>query len=106
MVLFYILAKLSERFGSVLKMPPLYKWYSLAQLFLGIALVAHLLQAIAFVAGSPVMHGQPTSGSLWYQPANPAFSILFYQFPLAIGLTVGLVITWKYWGWLITERKN
>ena len=42
-VLFYILAKLSDKFGSVIKMPPIYRYYYLGILFLIIGYTTNLL---------------------------------------------------------------
>lgn len=94
--LFHTLAKLSERFGSVLKMPPLYKWFYAAEAFAGISLLAHLFQANAILA-SP----QQTVFTTTLE-----FSLLLYHIPLAIAVTIGMVITLKYWGWLIIEQKK
>lgn len=95
-VLFYILAKLSEKFGSVIKMAPIYRYYYLAILFLAIGLVTQLfvVRATLTVQNSEV----------WF--AAPWFLFLAYHLPLAIGLTIGLVIAWRYWSWLITERNG
>ncbi len=95
-VLFYILAKLSERFGSVIKMAPLYRYYYLAILFLAIGSIAHL-----FVVRATLTVEQ---SQVWY--VAPWFLFLAYHLPLAIGVTIGLVIAWRYWSWLITERNG
>jgi hypothetical protein len=30
--------------------------------------------------------------------------LLAYHVPLALGLTVSLVVIWRYWSWLLRER--
>ncbi len=97
LVLFYIIAKLSERFGSVLKMPPLYKWFYLSEALTLVALVAHLIQAGNFLA---------TPQNRAVRVMSLPFALVFYHLPLTIAVTLGLFITWKYWGWLITEQKK
>jgi hypothetical protein len=95
-VLFYILAKLSEKFGSVIKMPPIYRFYYLAILILLVGYVANLLVVRTIVA--------PDNSSAWF--ATPQFLLLVYHLPMAIGVTIGLIVTWRYWSWLITERNG
>lgn len=95
-VLCYILARLSERFGSVLKMPPLYKRYYLAEAFVALAFLAHLVRASMFLSGLDSILGLPVQ----------LFMLIFYHLPLAVGMTIALLTTWTYWGWLITERKK
>ncbi len=96
LALFYILAKLSERFGSVIKMQPLYRYYYLALIFLAIASLAHL--AVAKSVSAP--------GSIpdWFN--STLFLLLAYHLPLTIGVTIGMVITWRYWSWLVTEQSG
>jgi hypothetical protein len=35
---------------------------------------------------------------------SPVFYLLLYHLPLALGLSLGLMITWHYWSWLLKER--
>ena len=96
LLIFYILARLSEKFGSVLKMPPLYRWLYVSEGLATIALLAHLMQA-SFYLAAPRQHtlliGLP-------------FTLLFHHLPLTVAATIALAVTWKYWGWLITERND
>jgi hypothetical protein len=94
-VLFLILAKLSERFGSVVRMSPLYRYYYLA-LFL--ALIGAIVQILAVRA--------ETTATLPAWITAPWFILLAYHFPLAIAVTIGIYVTWHYWSWLITERND
>lgn len=94
-MLFHILAKLSEKFGSVLKMPPLYKLYYLAEGLAAVAALTHLIQASWTL----------TASNDFLQTTGVAVSLFLYHLPLTVALTIGLVVTWKYWSWLITERK-
>jgi hypothetical protein len=95
-VLFYILAKLSERFGSVIKMPPIYRYFYLAILLLLVSYVTNLLVVRTIIT--------PADSPAWLMA--PWFLLLAYHLPMAIGLSIGLIITWRYWSWLITERNG
>lgn len=93
------MAKVSERFGSVLRMPPIYRWFYIAEFFAAIAALAHLMQASIYLA---TMTPQETNSP------NDSLDIVatFHLIPLAISVTIGLLVAWKYWGWLITDRKR
>lgn len=94
-ILFFVLAKLSERFGSVVRMSPLYRYYYLS-LFL--ALISTTVQIMAVRAETV-----PTI-PVWVTASW--FLLLAHHLPLAIAVTIGLYVTWHYWSWLITERHE
>ena len=96
LVVLYILAKLSERFGSVIKMAPLYRYYYLAILFLAIGSITQLFVVRATLTDE--------YSQVWF--TTPWFLFLAYHLPLAVGVTIALVIAWRYWSWLITERNG
>ena len=89
--LLYILLKLSQRLGSVEKMAPTYKYYYIAIIFVAVGYITSLLVVLA-----------PQSFAGWL--ASPWVLILGYYLPMSIGVTVGLVVTWRYWSWLLTNR--
>ena len=89
--LLYILLKLSQRLGSVQKMAPAYKYYYMAMIFVAVGYMTNLLIALA-----------PHSLAGWL--TSPWVLIFGYYLPMSIGLTVGLVITWRYWSWLLTNQ--
>ena len=94
------MAKVSERFGSVLRMPPIYRWFYVAEFFASIAALAHLIQASTYLAQSTGAQDNPR------QLASLEVVAIFHHIPLAIAVTIGLLVAWKYWGWLITDRKR
>jgi hypothetical protein len=90
----FTLAALSQRMGEVRKMPPLYRGF-----YFGIAcLIAALL--IRFLRVSALL---ASSGGATFL-SDDRFYLLAYHLPLAVGLTVSLVVTWWYWSWLLRER--
>jgi len=92
--LFYILARLSERLGSVQKMTPAYRYYYVAICFMGVGFISQLI-----IIQVSLM---PQNFSQWL--SSPLFLLLTYHLPMAVGVTLGLIITWKYWSWLITDQ--
>ena len=89
-----ILARLGEKLGAVTKMRPYYRGYYVAVAFVGLALLIRLVRASVFSST------QGASGLL----DSSLFYLLFYHLPLAVGMSVGLAITWYYWKWLLKER--
>jgi len=90
-----ILAQLGKKLGAVTKMRSVYRGYYAAVVLVGLSLVLRLVRASVFWA-------EPDS-----LPAalnEPLLYLLLYHLPLAVGMTVGLAITWHYWKWLLKER--
>lgn len=81
MFTFYTLAQFSERLGEALHLEPYYILYYVASLLLFIGIQTELL--------SEMVPGPAAGYAHW-------FGIL-----TAIGMTVALMTTVRYWGWLI-----
>ena len=88
--LFFVLARLSERLGSVEKMTPRYRFYYVAIAFLTVGLFSYLAAIQIGDTGLPWMSWIP---------------LLTYHLPLAMGVTIGLVVTWRYWSWLLQDKR-
>ncbi len=95
-ILFYILAKLSERLGSVERMSPLYRYYYVALILWVFGYITQLL--VAQISSTPE--------SFPHWSLSPLFLLFAYSLPLAIGATIGLIVTWHYWSWLVTESRK
>jgi hypothetical protein len=94
--LFFILARLSEKLGAVTRMLPYYRWFWVGIGFQGIALISQLLRISVSLTGQ----------TGYWLSNNPPFYLVTYHLPMAIGVTIGLVVTWRYWSWLLTERNG
>jgi hypothetical protein len=82
-----VIASLSRRLGAVTRRPPLYRW-----LFVGATLIC--LGIVFRLASMDEM------GSLRDRGA------LLYDAPVVAGLLIAVVVTWRYWGWLLYEHDN
>ena len=80
-IVLYLLALLSKRLGSALQFKPYFYIYYLGIIFM----------LIAEVYSSLVIYTEKVE--------------MIANFFLAIGMTLGLVATIKYWGWLVKELK-
>ena len=89
-----ILAQFGSKLGAVTKMRPFYRGYYVAAGLVALALVGRSIRASVVWASSesisPILN-------------QPLFYLLSYHLPLALGLTLGAVITWHYWSWLLKE---
>jgi hypothetical protein len=90
-----ILAQFGRKLGAVTKMKPFYNGYYVAACCVGLALIVRFVRATVFWAPRDTIPSLLNS---------PLFYLLLYHLPLAIGLSLGLVITWHYWSWLLKER--
>jgi hypothetical protein len=86
----YILANLSRRLGSVTKMKPYYRGFYVAMGLVAIAIITRVIQSSLQLSSS----AEPDQTSLY---------VLAYHLPFALAVTLGAVITWRYWGWLFRE---
>jgi len=90
-----ILAQFGRKLGAVTKMKPFYKGYYVAASLVCVALVIRFVRASVFWA---------PPGSIPSLLRSSIFYLFSYHLPLAIGLCLGLLITWHYWSWLLKER--
>jgi len=90
-----ILAPFGRKLGAVTKMKPYFKGYYVAASLVSVALVVRFVRASVFWA---------PRGSIPPLLNSSIFYLFTYHIPLAIGLFLGLLITWHYWSWLLKER--
>jgi len=88
-----IMARLSQKLGAVTKMRGYYRGFYVSAIFLLVSLVAYFLKTSVLLASEQA-------------PAllnSDLFYLLTYYLPLAIGTSIGLAITLRYWNWLFKE---
>lgn len=88
-VLLVVLAQLSQRLGLVTHARPHYRWYY------GAALLVMLGVGIQFVQHHPPL-------AAWLN--RTILGVILMEGLPALGLTLGLTVTWYYWSWLLAER--
>ena len=89
----FILTRLSSRLGEVTGMRPYYQGFHLASICLIVSLMARLLRGSVCLA--PERAPQFLSSDVFY--------LLSYYLPLALGMTISLIVTLRYWEWLLKE---
>lgn len=83
-----VIAALSQRLGAVTRSTPLYRWFYVSAVMVSVGLVIRFLDIF-----------MPEQINL---TANP----LYYDVPIVVGLIVAVIIAWRYWSWLLSERGN
>lgn len=86
-----VLASLSQRLGSVTRAPRYYLGFYLGAALIGISVLARLLN---------IGRGTQAAQEL---VRDPLWVILYIGLP-AVALTIGVIIAWRYWSWLLAER--
>ena len=89
-----LFAVLSRRLSAVTKMVGYHHWFSVAS---GLVAVAAMSQAIRGTAAL-------ASRLVFPILLEPWFALLSFYIPLAIGVTIDLVLVWYYWGWILKEK--
>ncbi len=93
---FYILANLSRRYGEVIRMPPHYRGFYFAIGLVAVALFSHLLRDMVLL--------DPEQGPAWLN--SDRFYLLAFYLPLALAVTLAIIIAWRYWSWILKEQEG
>lgn len=86
-----VLGRLSQRLGQVTHAKPLYLGHYFAATLVILGIVARFY-FITIGQSSP----QAANQNLVYTLLNDGLT--------ALGMTIGLIVTWHYWSWLLAER--
>jgi hypothetical protein len=92
-ILLWVMAQISRRFGEVTHRPPLYRGFYVAMVLMLFPLVVRLL-AIGLAEDARNDLG------------GNSVEALSHDLPLALGITLGVIIAWRYWGWLVYAREG
>ena len=82
---------LSRRLGSVTKMADYYRYFWVASGFVTVA---------ALIRGTAALAPHLALSAL----LEPWFALVSFHIPLAVGVTLNLVLIWHYWGWILKEK--
>ncbi|MCB9438160.1 MAG: hypothetical protein H6673_14380 [Anaerolineales bacterium] len=84
MVMMLVLGELSRRLGAVLKKGQSHRWFYIAASLEIISVLVRILHI-----------------DRMEHETGDTTAALAYLIPLTLGIIIGLVITWRYWGWLV-----
>jgi len=90
----FLFASFSRRLGAVTKMTDHHRWFRVANGFLGLAVISHVVRGIANLASNIALPFL----------LEPWFALVSFHVPLVIGVTLDLVLVWYYWGWILREK--
>jgi hypothetical protein len=86
-----MLGLICRRFGQATGAAPYYLGLFVSAFLVGISLFARIANLILGM-----------DAALAQQQA-PAWTLLYFGLP-AIGLTLALIVAWRYWSWLLADR--
>jgi hypothetical protein len=92
-IMLWVMAQISRRFGEVTHRPPLYRGFYGAMVLMAFPLVMRLL-----AIGLTEKERKDWGGN--------SLEALSHDLPLALGITLAVFIAWRYWGWLIYAREG
>jgi hypothetical protein len=92
-VTLWVMAQISRRFGEVTHRPPIYRGFYAALVLTIVPLVIRLL-AIGLTKRETADLGGNT------------VETLLHDVPLAISVSLAVILAWRYWGWLIYAREG
>jgi len=84
-VLLVTLGTFSRRLGAVYRRPPVYHVFYVGAILIGVGVAYR-------ITGADATGRADTT------------SALFYDLTLIVGLFLAVIIAWRYWGWLLSER--
>lgn len=87
MIMLVVFAELSRRLASVVRAKPFHRWFYVAAACVGISVVMRLLSI-----------GQSAD---YFKVDEHVTAASWYIVPMSLGLIIGIVVAWRYWGWLI-----
>ena len=86
-----LLGLLSKRLGQMTHSPAYHAGFHVGAFFVAMGVVARLINLTDPVASSARLQ----HNILW---------VLVYNGAPTIGVTLGVIIAWRYWSWLLAER--
>lgn len=90
-IMFVVLGLLSQRLGRVTRVKPYYIGLYIAALLFGISTLARVVN---------LGRGADAAVNL----GRESLLLFFYTVVPALGVTIGLIVAWRYWSWLFAER--
>lgn len=91
-VTFVVLALLSQRLGRVTRARQDYIGLYVAALLVGIGTLARVVNLGRGAAATADM-------------SHELLFVFFYTILPALGVTLGVIVAWRYWSWLFAERS-
>lgn len=86
-----VIGRLSRQLGAVTRARRHYRWHYVAALLVWCGVLMRF---------SYIVQGNEALLAL---NQNVMYTLVSNGFP-AVGVTIGLVVTWHYWSWLLAER--
>jgi hypothetical protein len=89
-----LFANLSRRLIAVTKMADHCRWFHIAAVLLVLAALSQIIRSIAGLAPDLALAVL----------REPWFALLSFHTPVALGITIDLMLVWHYWSWILKEK--
>jgi chromate transport protein ChrA len=93
MIMLWVMAQISRRFGEVTHRPPIYRGF-----YVSIGLLVFPLVVRVLAVGLTEENRADLGGN--------SIGALVHDLPLIAAITLALIVAWRYWGWLIYAREG
>lgn len=97
-----VMGVLSQRLGRAIHARPYYLVFYLAAALVAVAVVVRLVN-LGTPLAIPEIIDTPATSTEFTAPMATGWVVL-YNGLLALGVTLGLLVAWHYWSWLLAER--
>ncbi len=94
LLLLLILAGLTQRWEAVTRQRSYYSLLYVAAGLVGVSLLTRMIR---------IGYLESEQCSPWLCDPTSLFYLLLYHAPLAVGVTIGAIVTWRNWNWLLKE---
>lgn len=91
-----LFATLSERLNAVAKKSDYQGWFWVANGFITLAAASQVIRGTATLAPEHALSFL----------LEPWFALISFHVPLAVGVTIDLVLVRYYWGWILKEKSK
>lgn len=91
-VMLVVLGLLSKRLGGVTRTAPYYIGFFIAAGLVGISAVLQILDMGAHIQIASALERE-------------IFRLVIYSGLPALAFTIGVIVAWRYWSWLLAERN-
>ena len=92
-----VVARLTQRWELVTRKMSYYRLVYVSAGLVGVATLARLVRAT---------HLDPSAEPAALSDPQSWFYVLFYHAPLAIGVSLSLIVTWRNWEWLLRAKEK
>jgi len=98
-----ILGRLTQRWELVTRSRSHYPWFYVSAALVAVSSFVRLVRVSNL---QPALAPGVSAMPLLFRDPHSWFYLCFYYLPLAVSMTISLVLAWRNWGWLVRQRDG